>query len=167
MRKRITALAAASATLCALAATTTASAQDNRATETPGVQAPGTAQPGTAPASGLIGPITFKGPDASIKAWDFCQQWQACLFQHANGVPDQNGGFSTYVVPACNRVYNLARGIDGKTSAVWNQAGSTLHVYDGKNANNLLVSFPKFAPPTNLARQHNDKISSVYAPCGG
>ncbi|TJZ49453.1 hypothetical protein FCH28_24365 [Streptomyces piniterrae] len=38
MRKRIAALAATSATICALAATTTASAQETRATETSGVQ---------------------------------------------------------------------------------------------------------------------------------
>ncbi|MFD5700663.1 peptidase inhibitor family I36 protein [Streptomyces lasiicapitis] len=154
MRKRFIALAAASATICALAATTTASAQ-------------GSPQPGTTPASGLIGPITFKGPDAAIKAWDYCQHGQACLFQHANGVPDPNGGFSTYIVPSCNRVYNLARGIDGKTSAVWNRAGSTLHVYNGRNGDDHLTSFPKFGLPTNLPSQFNERITSVYAPCGG
>ncbi|MFD0420127.1 peptidase inhibitor family I36 protein, partial [Streptomyces sp. NPDC127108] len=147
--------------------TSTASAQGTRADETPGARAPGITQPGTAPASGTLEPVTFKGPDAAIKAWDYCQHGQACLFQHSNGVPDTNGGFSTYIVPACDRVYNLARGIDGKTSAVWNRAGSTLYVYDSKNARDLIATFPKYGPPINLAPQHNDRITSVYAPCGG
>ncbi|WP_125262948.1 hypothetical protein [Streptomyces alboflavus] len=167
MRKRITALATASAAVCALAVTTTASAQGAGADEMSGTRKAGAVQPGTAPAERLIGPATFKGPDAAIKAWDYCQHGQACLFQHANGVPDANGGFSTYIVPACDRVYNLARGIDGKTSAVWNRAGSTLFVYNGKDLEEYLTSYPKFGLPTNLPPQHNDKITSVFAPCGG
>ncbi|WP_424214262.1 peptidase inhibitor family I36 protein [Streptomyces sp. BI20] len=109
----------------------------------------------------LVGPFDMSKGESAALGWDNCLHGQACLFQNANG-----GGWM-WVVPACNVNYNLNDyGINNKTSSVWNRAGSTLYAYDG-NGTGLLATYAKFGPTINVPSAHNDKISSVWAPCGG
>ncbi len=151
MRSKI-ALAAMGATLVLASTMGTAFAQDQ------------TRSSSAATAAGsnrVVQPLYFSGPDAAIKAWDQCQHGQACLFQNSNG------GGTLWVVPSCNQIWNLDASMNNRTSSLWNRAGSTLNVYNGNGGNTFLASYGKFGPPINLPGTFNDKISSVYAPCGG
>ncbi|MET7503253.1 peptidase inhibitor family I36 protein [Streptomyces microflavus] len=106
-----------------------------------------------------IEPVYFQGTDAGIEAWDNCLHGQACLFQNSNG------GGTMWVVPSCNRVYNLSSSMNNRASSLWNRAGSPLNVYNGNDGNTMLGSYGAYGPPINLPTSFNDKISSVYAPC--
>ncbi|MCX5078584.1 peptidase inhibitor family I36 protein [Streptomyces sp. NBC_00424] len=153
MKNKIT-LAAVGATLLLASTMGTALAQDQTQTGSSSATAP-------AGDSQVIKPVHFSGADARIKAWDQCHHGQACLFQNSDG------GGSMWVVPSCNQIWNLDPSMNNRTSSLWNRAGSTLNVYNGNGGNTMLGSYGAFGPPINLPGSFNDKISSVYAPCGG
>ncbi|MEV6393458.1 peptidase inhibitor family I36 protein [Streptomyces sp. NPDC051907] len=146
------ALVAAGVTLLLASTMGTALAQDRTQTGSSSATAP-------AAGSQVIEPIHFNGVDAGIEAWDNCHHGQACLFQNSNG----NG--TMWVVPSCDRVYNLDSSINNRASSLWNRSGSSLNVYNGSNGNTMLGSYGAYGPPINLPGNFNDKISSVYAPC--